>query len=384
MGGRGLERHRGFCAEVAETCKEASIEPEGTTLSASLKSKTKSTLVTSAGTMSCESSSLSGKTTEKEDVPLSIEVTTLSFSSCKIGLAKCTVSSLHLPFAAVMYAGSSGSGTIYLDEGKETEKETEAPGQEVICSGLITCTYSTPEIELGLTGGAPAGMVAKEVPLTGEGKTCATATWSAEYSATAPNSGQIGAAQGSGLTKLCKANEASCTKTYAALQVLKGPQLQTVSLILQPDNTQIDCPESMLEGRTEQESGVALRTEFSMLTFVNCKTGANNCTVKTLGLPYVQTAITKAVPPFGPAGDGMWQMRLRLEISCAGAGIEGCQYEKLAAFRIEGGNPGRVWAPVATGTLLRKPGGTACGRRVRLGVAYPLNIAPNATIFVTG
>jgi hypothetical protein len=375
-----------LCSEPSEACKEAGVLAEGTTISAKLASETQGTFVTSAGTVSCKESTIKGKTTAEEEEPLPLEIETMSFSSCSLKGESCTLTALHLPYRGSLFAEEGGNGTIYMSELTETEKEEAAPGQKIVCGKLLSCSYTSWELPLSLTAGGPASIAAENVELRGSGEACAEATWSAEYRATAPNGGEFGAAQGDRNTTLCKANETPCNQRYTSPQALKGPSAVEIAITLRPSGLVINCEKSTLEAKTELEIGTPLKTQLTGFTFINCKTNTvptkHNCTIKAEGTPYIQTRINAVGPPSAPAGNGSWQVHMRLGIECAGANIKACQYEQALALDIEGGNPAKVL--FNTLSIDAKPGGTGCGERVLFGARYLLNEAPNNTLFVTG
>ena len=369
-----------LCTEISEACKEEGILGEGATVVAKLKSSTQAVFVTSAGKVSCEQSAIEGETTAEEQVPLPIAVSAMSFSTCKLGETKCTLKPLNLPYSASLYAGEGGDGTLYINEEAE---ESGLPGQEIACGGSLNCSYSTFEIELGLDAGEPTTLAAKEIELEGEGKACAEALLSLEYELSSPNEGQVAAAQGNRLTRLCKANQSPCTSIYLGDQELRGVNGQAVALIIKPLDQYITCNESKLIAASEQKEGTPLKMEFFSLSFVDCETEKKGCTVEAFGTPYIKTDLVSIVPPAGPVGDGRWQIRMRLEVKCAGVGIEKCKYEKLVIMGFDGGNPGQVWVSGPTGTLARRPGGYSCWQSVLLSALYPLKEQPNSTIYVT-
>jgi hypothetical protein len=360
-----------LCSEVAEVCKEASVLASGTAIKAKLKTGTNSTFVTSSGTISCKESTLEGKSTAKEAVPLPLEVSTMSFAGCTLGEGSCTLTALHLPYQGALYAGAKGNGTLYVEE-----KSGGEPGQTAACATAIKkCSFVTPEFEFKLTGGKPTTLAAKEVALeTVEGEGCPkTALWSGEYALSAPNEGAVGAAQGTTATTLCKANEATCTQKYMSGQTLTGAKFQPVAFTI--GAKVVTCTTASIVGKTEQQSGAPLKTELKNLAFGTCTIGIHTCAVSTPGLPYIETAITA-----GAGGNGSWAMLLRLEVECATENIKGCQYEKMYSAEFTGANPGKISFP--NRPLRAKPGGENCGKQMRFGAIYTLTEPPGA-IFVT-
>lgn len=143
------------------SCAEG-IYPAETALSASLEKGTRAKLLTSSGTLKCESSTIAGKTTAESGTPLPLKITELAFGECELeGKEACTVTTETLPTSPYLEASGEGNGTLGLTGGKVNFK----------CGFFIRCTYAIPT--LLFEGGSPASFgVAEAVMVEPKGLVC--------------------------------------------------------------------------------------------------------------------------------------------------------------------------------------------------------------------
>jgi hypothetical protein len=160
-------------------CKPSEVYPANTSLSASLSKGTEFKVLTSVGTVACESASIVGKTTAESGKPLPLEVTTISFSgNCHLGGTSCTLTTTALPSSPSLKAIGEGNGTLSLEGSKVQFK----------CGFLINCNYSVPTL-LQVKGGSPAIISAEKAVLTSGKETFCPETAELDattYSLTAP------------------------------------------------------------------------------------------------------------------------------------------------------------------------------------------------------
>jgi len=136
------------------TCSEGAY-PSGTALSAALEKGTRAKLLTSAGTLKCESSMISGKTTAEFGESLPLKITELAFGECELeGKEACTATTESLP-TAYLEASGEGNGTLSLTGGEVNFK----------CGFFIRCTFVIPS--LLFEGGSPASFGVAEAVLSG-------------------------------------------------------------------------------------------------------------------------------------------------------------------------------------------------------------------------
>lgn len=96
-----------LCSKEVAECEAKSVLGEGTAVTASLKSETKSKFVTSLGTVECSKASIEATTGATEEVPLPIKVSEMSFGTCTLGKTSCTVSAVNLPYYVALFAGKA-------------------------------------------------------------------------------------------------------------------------------------------------------------------------------------------------------------------------------------------------------------------------------------
>lgn len=159
----------------------------GTVLKGSLESGTKALLTNSITNVTCEASSVEGKTTSAGGAgAVSGEITNLTFTTnCKTASGTaCTVTVVNLPYPASI----SGGGTAAGAESTLTVNDASGAGATVVCGVLINCTFTTKDAILKVTNGAstPTALAAQTLERSG-GFCPATATWDAAYLLTSPD-----------------------------------------------------------------------------------------------------------------------------------------------------------------------------------------------------
>jgi hypothetical protein len=163
--------------------------PSGTKISSSLKTGTTATLTTSIGNVVCKKSTVGGVTTNAEAHG---EISSFTFTECSLGSTPCEVKAVNLNYTAQGTATSGGNGILTVSEKlKNPPNPNEPPippGASVVCGSFINCTFTSSDIVLDVTGGAPATIIAKEEELARSGGICpSTSKWDAEYTVSAPN-----------------------------------------------------------------------------------------------------------------------------------------------------------------------------------------------------
>lgn len=177
-----------LCKVNQSTCESGNQYLSGTVLKASLLGTTKAVLTTDLAIVECAISNSEGKTTATSGSPLPGTISKLTFEKCETALGvPCTVTVLHLPYAASVAATGSGNGTLTVTSGG-----TGNPGATVVCIGVLNCTFSTSSATLRVEGGEPGMLFAEEISLERSGSLCPeTATWTASYGVTAPTKGWV-------------------------------------------------------------------------------------------------------------------------------------------------------------------------------------------------
>jgi hypothetical protein len=111
------------------------------------------------------------------------KITALTFTSCfaNNGAVPCTVSVQKLPYHAEVHWTVGANGILTAKTGG-----AGSPGANVVCAGLISCTFERTLFTLPVDGGNPASVTANKVSLerTAFGGTplCGTeAFWDATY-----------------------------------------------------------------------------------------------------------------------------------------------------------------------------------------------------------
>jgi hypothetical protein len=170
-----------LCSTETSPCT-GTVYGSGTKISAQLKAGTTAKLTSSFGTVTCKSSSLSGKTTNGEG---HMTITEMNTGSCTDSLGgNCTETATHLPWTGEWHTHWWGGGYwVYSEDGKgEPKRDYECPA-----TGM-ECEFGSPEFALEVNGGNPAIAISKEVPLEGgEGISCPSEAFlDAEWEITSP------------------------------------------------------------------------------------------------------------------------------------------------------------------------------------------------------
>jgi len=182
-------------ASAAELCSTSTTPCSGTkylsgtTFHAELESGTLATLTNSISNVTCEKSTVAGKTTSNGGSGTTItgEITGLTFTSnCKTASGTaCTVTVINLPYPATI----SGGGTAEGSKSTLTVSDPSGAGATVVCGFLINCTFTTTDATLTVTnqpGGTPT--VSASVNLSRSGGFCpSTSTWDAAYIIDSPD-----------------------------------------------------------------------------------------------------------------------------------------------------------------------------------------------------
>jgi hypothetical protein len=173
-----------LCKEAKNPCPEASRYPAGTKISGALKEKTHWDVTTSIGTVTCTVSNFSETSNATSGNPHVSTLTSITFTGCTLGSTKCTVVALHLPWKVTRTSGflGIGNGTKVIEsDGSGT------PQYKVECGSFMNCTFGSSSISFSTTGGSPARETVNQ-SLEREGGLCpSTATWTAEYTISAPS-----------------------------------------------------------------------------------------------------------------------------------------------------------------------------------------------------
>jgi hypothetical protein len=161
MLGAGSASASAFCKTdyKAEGCiGEGLYEPE-TTLRMTLQSGTEA-VFTGASTTKCTGSEVKAKLGANPAEPVSITITSLTFSGCKLsGIISCEIKATHLSWAGAMETLGANNGSLTVTSGGSGN-----PGASAKC-GTLSCEFETSSGEFELQGGKPAALVAKEVTL---------------------------------------------------------------------------------------------------------------------------------------------------------------------------------------------------------------------------
>ena len=177
-----------LCSTSTTPCSGTKYE-SGTPLHANLESGTKATLTNSITNVTCEASTVEGKTTSNggSGVAITGEITNLTFTTnCKTASGTaCTVTVINKPYPATI----SGGGTAAGATSTLTVSDPSGAGATVVCGFLINCTFTTTDASLSVKNEADGSPTATaSVILTRSGGICpSTSTWDAAYDITNPS-----------------------------------------------------------------------------------------------------------------------------------------------------------------------------------------------------
>lgn len=286
-----------LCGIQMEICPEGRVFAAKTEFSGSLVAKTTATLaIGEKDSLTCEESTLSGITNEKQAEPLKGELSTFTFGKCTLKVSgkstSCaSVSGANLPyiasFAYSKAAEMQGHGTLALSSsGKGT------PTITFTCE-KTKCSYSMkPTFEID---GEPAWATVVKASAEGITEECAIspkATFSATYEMAKPLSGELfvakEVAQG---TKLCKANppvvggvrQCPAGEGYAGAIEVNLPATASAKFVT--GMQEVSCNEMKMTGNF-QENGTFAALNGGIQTFTY-KTNNGNCTSTLAGNPAV-------------------------------------------------------------------------------------------------
>jgi hypothetical protein len=189
LGGVGSASASALCESNENPCAKENLIANGTELKASLESPEQVVLKSAFGPkVSCQSSSLVGELTlNPSTTQILAEITKASFTECSIGMRKCTVTAIHLPWEMHIDQDEeqTGDGIVWIGpkpEGLQPGFKLEA------CNALTGCVYETQEfqpgyetewIELFFAGGMQPTLSAEQSQLKSIG--CARGFLDAKY-----------------------------------------------------------------------------------------------------------------------------------------------------------------------------------------------------------
>lgn len=152
---------------------------------------TNAKLTSNLATVSCTNSETTAETKTEGSASTTVTgtITALDFTGCTTGAGvPCTVTVNHLPYHAEIHWTTGNNGTLTV-----SSDGSGSPGANVVCAGVISCTFERTLFTLPVTGGAPASIAANAISLErtpfGGTPLCGTeAFWDATYTATGANS----------------------------------------------------------------------------------------------------------------------------------------------------------------------------------------------------
>lgn len=214
-----------LCGGETSLCPKGLVYPAKTEFSANVISTSPATIKIGSSSFTCKEGSMKGITLEEKGEPLAAKVETFSLSACTFGKAKCTSSTLHLPYSASLTPSKAeeegeklrGHGDMALKSSGKGK-----PAIEMTC-GELKCTYAMePTFAVG---GEPTRAEVVNAKAQLEGKTEAicpeVTTFTATYQFTAPKEGRFFTAESvAGPTLLCR-------QAPAVMGVLKCPAGQS-------------------------------------------------------------------------------------------------------------------------------------------------------------
>lgn len=289
-----------LCGIEMETCPKSLPLPAKTKITGSLVKETTAVITAGMATVSCEKSTLTGVTKEKEAEPLSGEITALEFSGCtlktgeKEKASSCTsVKGVHLPYSASFAYSAEVAG-----HGSMTPKNSGkgAPAIEFVCE-KTKCVYDAEPVFS--IGGEPTwGSVTKaSATLEKESElTCPLspkATFSATYALTESEGGEFWVAKKVAPgTKLCKTvppevgGVLTCPEGEGFMGAIQASLLATTNAKFSAGAAgEVICNQVSLTGSFE-EDGTFTAVNGGIQTFTY-RSGGGNCTSTLAGNPGV-------------------------------------------------------------------------------------------------
>ena len=201
-------------------------------------------------TASCSGSSLSGQIqTHGTSVPVSIQISSLTFTGCNFPTTVLNFGTLHI------HAGSNGNGTV-----------TWSGAKIAIHSGLGTCVLTTNNTHIGTitrnAGFTPVLDLTATLPRTEGPVTCGSSwTWTGSYQVTTPttlyvdgdifSSSPLTSPAGAPYTGTIKAESEGATSLDGAF-------------------TSVTCSSSTAEGKVESHDSTSAGGNLASLTFGGC------------------------------------------------------------------------------------------------------------------
>lgn len=179
--GAGTASATKLCSVNSSPCPAGNTYGKGTGIKAQLVAGGKSVMSSGFVTITCTSSTMSGKTTSDgggSGVPVTGEISSVTWKNCTSGLGSCTASATGTPWPAEVN-GSGGSGTMSISKA----------GGKFTCGGT-TCEYEASKASVSVSGGSPATVKASSISFTKTGGSflcSSSASWTSTYEATSPN-----------------------------------------------------------------------------------------------------------------------------------------------------------------------------------------------------
>lgn len=181
--GAGTASATRFCSTSVNPCPMANRWNATTTVASAVS--TPAQIITSLGTISCQKSTLGGKTTGSGGglgVAVTEEFSTFMMEECKVGTTACTMTVSALPYAGEVNWTANFDGLLKISNG--------GMGNPIVlaeCGALIKCTFTTPLAELEVKGGVTALLIANAIMLSRQGALCPTqAKLKATYEVSSP------------------------------------------------------------------------------------------------------------------------------------------------------------------------------------------------------
>jgi hypothetical protein len=176
--GTGTASATKLCSVNTSPCPAGNTYGKGTSIKAQLPAGTNSVMSSGFVTITCSSSTMSGKTTSEGGAgAVTGEISSVTWKNCTSGLGSCTASALNTPWK-VEVSGSGGSGTMTVNK----------PGGKFTCGG-VTCEYEASKASVSATGGNPATIKASGVSFSKIGGSflcSSSASWTSTYEVTSP------------------------------------------------------------------------------------------------------------------------------------------------------------------------------------------------------
>ena len=322
-----------LCKASESPCKEASRYGSGTSLSAALKSGTKSVIETSFKTLECSSSALAGSLSGAGGIGKAVpyEVSSASFGGCN-----ATFTPEALPWHGYVTRTEGGNeGTLHLTD----------PKIKVVAStifGNVTCYYGGP-LDLPFTSGAPAEFAAGKTALavlSGSSGLCSEKhSWSAAYSLSAPNPAYLRAPLAPGSTVLCKAAEEHCAEAnrYGSGTSLSAALKGGTKLVLESATFgKFECGTATLAGSLNGAGGTnqVVPLELSAASF-----SCSGTTITAETLPW--KGYLSRSEPLGSGIARLSGIKLKAVSSTIFGNIT-CYYGGQLGLTAKGGNPAEL------------------------------------------